>query len=101
MKMHYTAAALIMTLWMSANTAFADNNDRPERHPRDTRAEQRQQEKATSVERRVDSETRNPPAERPSQADQSKHANHLSADERRALRQQINEAGQNIYARQR
>ncbi len=101
MKMYYTVAALIISLGMSANSALADKKDHAEEHQRDASADQRLHEKAVTFERRAESESRHPPLERPAQADQSKHANHLSAGERRALRQQINEAGQDIYGRQR
>ena len=77
-----------------------ERGDRSDQQRRD-RGEHRQQERSSAAERRAAFDSRRPEVERVNQLEQSRRANHLSAEERRALRQQINEAGQDIYNRQR
>ena len=101
MKIHYAVISLAATLLIGSSLAVADNNDRSERQQREQRAEQRKQERLGNAERRAEFEARRASEEKANSPDQSKHANHLSADQRRALRQQINEAGQDIYGRRR
>ena len=102
MKTQYIAAqfALGLILGLGVSIAFADNNDRSERQQRDTHAEQRQHERSRDAEQRGENEPHRLSIERANQSEEVRHVNHLSADQRRALRQQINEAGQDIYARQ-
>lgn len=101
MKIYTAFISLAVTLLIGSSVAFADNNDRTERQQRDARAEQRKLERLGNAERRAEFEARRASDERANPSDQGKHANHLSADQRRALRQQINEAGQDIYGRRR
>ena len=80
-----------------------DRTERGERVERqshtDNRNETRQRERAAVQERQFDVETRQSPSDIQFQAESGKRFGHLTADERRALRRQINEAGQDIYTR--
>ena len=103
MKNVYAAAGSALILFFGiANVQANDNGERGDRteaqQRHDHRNEQRQQERS-AAEHRAEVDARRLTAERT--ADQSRHPNHLSTEERRALRQQINEAGQDIYNRQR
>jgi hypothetical protein len=103
MKINHVAAGLAFLLSLGLqNTRANDSGERGDRSDtqqrRDHRSEQRQQDRIT-VERRAETEPRRPTVDR--MVEQNRHPNHLSAEERRALRQQINEAGQDIYNRQR
>ena len=102
----YNAAILVASLLSGIGSVLAnDNGERGDRaesqQHRDVRTEQRQPERSATTDRPVEADNNRRAAERSNPADQNKHANHLSAEERRALRQQINEAGQDIYNRQR
>lgn len=106
MKTFYVVASFAIMLMLGVANAHAnDSGDRSDRgkwadvqQRHDSRSEQRQQERI-AVDRRVESDSRRLSVER--MTEQNRHANHLSAEERRALRQQINEAGQDIYNRHR
>ncbi len=103
MKSHHVVTGLVFLLSFGLPFARAnDNGERGERFEtqqrRDYRNEQRQQDRL-SAERRAETQSRRSASERT--LEQNRHPNHLSAEERRALRQQINEAGQDIYNRQR
>lgn len=102
----YTAAILVASLLFGIGGVLAnDNGERSDRaetqQRRDVRSEQRQPERGATADRPAEVENARRTAERSNPNDPNKHANHLSAEERRALRQQINEAGQDIYNRQR
>ena len=103
MKIFYAVASLAILLPLGAANVHAnDSGDRGDRSDsqqrRDNRGEQRQQDRL-AAERRAEADSRRVAAER--MYEQNKHPNHLSAEERRALRQQINEAGQDLYNRPR
>ncbi len=101
MKIRYFVAFFAIAYGLSMSVALADKEDRPDRRQHEERAEQKQQDRFIRSEQRVDNEPRRQSNERGNQIDQGRRSNHLSADERRALRQQINEAGQDIYSRRR
>ena len=93
MKSFFNAISLAAVLLLSGLTAHAgDHNDRAER--REARAEQRQQEHADRQERKVGQRQVAEP-----QPEGGHRGAKMSPEERRALRRQINEAGQDIYTR--
>ena len=103
MKSNHVVASLALILAFGLTDTLAnDSGERGDRSEtqqrRDQRNEQRQQDRF-NAERRAETESRRSASDRT--VEQNRHPNHLSAEERRALRQQINEAGQDIYNRQR
>ena len=104
MKNFLPTASLALMLLTSMQFAHGNDNgergDRSDQQRRD-RSEQRQQERSNAADRRAAFDSRRPEVDRVNQTEQTRRANHLSAEERRALRQQINEAAQDIYNRRR
>lgn len=105
-----TAGFALLLLFSMHGVSANDNGDRGDHGERGNRSEEqrrggsgesRQQSHNNAVERRTEIESHRLAAERTLPSEQGKRANHLSPEERRALRQQINEAGQDIYNRQR
>ena len=105
MKPEFNAVTLSVLLLIAGSLAHADGqsnrSDRSERQThREIRPDSRQQERSTATsERQIDTESRQSLMDAQFQAESGKRFGHLSADERRALRRQINEAGQDIYSR--
>ena len=96
------AASLSIILLLAATCVHAgEHRDRDRAERREARIEQRVEQRMEQrrQEEQAQQEHKAGPAAAETQAEPAKKAGRMTPEERRALRRQINEAGQDIYQR--